>query len=29
VIGTAAGFNLDDRFLRNLNLFSFGSVRAR
>jgi hypothetical protein len=29
VIGAASGINLDDRFLRNLNLFSVGTVRAR
>ena len=25
VIGTASGFTVDDRFLRKLNLFSYGS----
>jgi len=29
VIGTASGFTLDDRFLRNLNQFSFGGARVR
>ena len=29
VIGAAAGFTLDDRFLRSLSLFSVGSARAK
>ena len=29
VIGTASGFGIDDRFLRNLNLFNSGGVRVK
>ena len=29
VIGAAAGFTLDDRFLRNLNLFNSGGARSK
>lgn len=29
VIGGAAGFTLDDRFLRRLNLFRFGTTRSK